>query len=1177
MANLFIHLFGPVEVMLNGKSRTGFHSDKERALLAFLCLEAAVPQAREKLAGLLWPDYPESTARTNLRNALANLRQVIGDRPQNPGQETSPNFLIITRKTLQFNNDSDAWVDALAFLTTLEKSQATVAELEAAVGWYRDTFMVGFSLSDSNLFEEWLIIQRERFRRLAFDALYRLVEVYTTQGEYKSALIHSRRMVAMDPLRESAQQAFMRLLTYTGQSNQALVQYEKYTRLLADEIGVEPLDETSQLYLQIKDGTLKLPSSTTVNLPLFLKYKDSATTAKSIFVGFENEIAQLNHTFEQALDGQGQVVFIIGEPGSGKSVLASEFTRQAMASHADLLAIKGRCNAYTGIGDPYLPFREMMDMLTGDVETRWAGGEISGQHARRLWAGLTVVLPIILTHGQELIDLLIPGASMLARTQAAVPSQVAQLKALLEKSKFSTPEEDKLNQVDLFEQYTKVLQALSQRRPLILMVDDLQWVDPGSIGLLFHLGRRLRGSRILLIGAYRPEEVAMSRPSDVLGLERHPLEPVIHEFQLEFGDVFIDLDQSDGRMFVNALIDTEPNCLPEEFREVLFQHTGGHPLFSIELLRGLQNRGELIKDDSGRWRAQASLNWTFLPPRVDAVIAERISRLPREWQSILSAASIEGEVFTIEAVAQVLAMEEDQVLGCLSGPLSHKHHLVEAQDLEWLGEQRLSHYRFRHFLFQKYLYDQFDPVQRAQLHQAVGTALETLHEENAEKQAVLLARHFEEAGMTVKAVEYLLQAGESAARLYANTEAIAHFRHGLRLVETLDDTPQREQLELALLLALAVPLKATHGFSGDELAQTFGRAQELIRESKASHELFQTLSGFKTYYMLRGDFAKALEISEELLRVSGELKDPGLMAFAHHQMGATLLYLGQPSGFLHHREHMAALYDHERDQTLVYQTGLDAQITSLCHAGWAHWLLGYPDKAKQRSEEAVNCAKEWGNPFFLSLTLMFAACSSTYRRDVEAARKLAEETITVASEHGHPLWLGGGLATLGWALVEEGKLDEGIDQIHHGLKLGKAIGAWMGYTLDLRKLIEAYRLAGQVTKGLAAVDEALTLIGKMGSWLEEPEVHRLHGELLLLEGGMSVEAEACFQRAIQVAKEQQAKSWELRATTSLCRLWQGQRKREQARESLAEIYHWFTEGFDTPDLKEAKSLLEALS
>lgn len=661
------------------------------------------------------------------------------------------------------------------------------------------------------------------------------------------------------------------------------------------------------------------------------------------------------------------------------------------------------------------------------------------------------------------------------------------------------------------------------------------------------------------------------------GHERHPLAPVIHELQLKFGDVFIDLDKTEGRKFVDALIDTEPNCLPEEFREVFFQHTGGHPLFTVELLRGLQSRGELTKDDSGRWIADSSLNWKFLPPRVEAVIAERMHRLPNEWQSILTAASVEGEEFTTEVIALVTGVDEEQILSWLSGPLAHKHHLVQAQALEWVGDQRLSHYRFRHFLFQKFLYDQLDPVQRAHLHQAVGTALEKIHGEEVGKLAVSLSRHFEEAGMTVKAVEYLLQAGERAARLFANDEAIAHFKHGIALVETLGDTPQRDQLELALQLALGVPLMARHGFSGEELAQTYGRAWELTRDGEASPERYQTLAGLKAYYDVHGDFIQAKEIGEDLLRIAGKLKNPGLTALAHHHLSVTLLYLGRPTEYLDHREKMVALYDSQRDRSLGYKVGIDSQLANLSHAGYGYFFLGYPDKARHLSLKAVNLAKEWGHPFFLSFALMFAAYSSMYRRDLETAREMAQETITVASEHGHPLWLGGGLAILGWVLGEEGNLEEGIAHILRGQEILKTIGAWLAYTSDLTVLVGIYLNAGKKREGLAVVDEALVQIGKMGGWNEEPEVHRLQGELLLLDVGMEVEAKTCFQRAIEVAKEQKAKSWELRATMSLCRLLYNQGKREQARIQLSEVYNWFTEGFETPDLKEAKSLLEALS
>lgn len=1176
MAHLYVRLLSPFEVTVNGKRVTAFHSDKERALLAYLCLERQSPHRREKLAGLLWPDYPESAARTNLRNTLANLRKVIGDRSQNLKEVTAPNFLLITRKTLQFDTDSDAWVDALAFLSTLKKSQATVAELEAAVGWYRDDFMTGFSLADSNLFEEWLIIQRERFRRLAIDALHQLVDAYTTQGEYKQALIHVRRLVALDPLRERAQQCLMRLLTYNGQSNQALVQYETYAVLLADEIGVAPLDETTRLYNQIRNGRLTIPKPNTIYLPAFLKHGSAAEEDQHMFVDQKNELDQLHRSLDQALTGHGRVVFITGEAGSGKTALASLFLQRTMKSNSDLLAVRGRSNAYTGIGDPYLPFTEMMEMLSGEIEARWAGGEISGQHARSLWRGMPDVIQALLDNGPDLIDRLLSGRALLSRARAGAPDQAVELAELLEGRADSASGSDNLQQTDLFEQYSKTLQKLSRQHPLILTVDDLQWADTGSIGLLFHLGRRLSGSRILLIGAYRTEEIVMGRMM-ASGLERHPLAPVIHEFQLKFGDVFIDLDKTEGRKFVDALIDNEPNCLSEEFREVLFQHTGGHPLFTVELLRGLQSRGELTKDDEGRWIADSSLNWKFLPPKVEAVIAERMDRLPNESQSILTAASVEGEEFTSEVIALVTGIDKEQVLSRLSGPLAQKHKLVQAQDLEWLGDQRLSHYRFRHFLFQKFLYDQLDPVRRAHLHQAVGTALERLQGEEVGKLAVSLARHFEEAGMTAKAVEYLLQAGERAARLFANDEAITHFKHGISLVEALGDTPQRDRLELALQLALGVPLMARHGFSGEELAQTYGRAWELTRGGEASLERYQTMAGLKAYYDVHGDFLQAKEIGKELLRVAHQLKDPGLTALAHHHLSVTLIYLGRPTEYLAHREKMVALYDSHRDRPLGYKVGIDSQLANLSHAGYGYWFLGYPDKARHLSLKAVNLAKAWGHPFFLSFALMFAAYSAFYRRDCETAREMAQETIAVASEHGHPLWLGGGLATLGWVLGVEGNLEEGITKIQRGQEILKTIGAWLPYTSDLTLLAGIYLHAGKKREGLAVIDEALARIEKMEGWDEEPEVHRLQGKLLLLDAGYETDAEACFQRAIEVAKEQKARSWELRATMSLCRLMNKQGKQAQARIMLSEIYNWFTEGFETPDLQEAKSLLDTLS
>jgi DNA-binding SARP family transcriptional activator len=1164
---LSIWLLGPPQVRLDQELVSNLRSDKALALLAYLAFESDRAHRREKLAGMLWPDYPESSARASLRRALADVRRAIGD------HRATPPYLQTTRETLQFNRDSDYWLDVEAIAGLADD----LAGLEQAVAMYRGSFLEGFSISDAPSFEEWALLKKEQLERQALKMLDRLAATYERRGEYEHGQRYARRRVELEPWNEQAQRQLMQVLAFSGQRNAALAQYETCRSLLEDELDVEPDPETTMLYESIRDGTLIAPPFVSPPPSFVGKEPPAGDAERPAFVARERELVRLTQLLDQALAGHGRVAFIIGEPGSGKSALAQEFVRQAMDSHPDLVAVNGRCNAYTGIGDPYLPFLEMLQMLTGDVEARWAGGGITSRHARRLWARMPDAVQVLLDDGRELIDRFVPGSAMLARARAGAPAQAARLAELLERRAASGAGSANLQQTDLFEQYTRVLKALSREHPLILVVDDLQWADLGSIGLLFHLGKKLAGGRLLLMGAYRPGDVAMGRPLAGTGPERHPLQPVIHEFQRDLGDIHIDLAQAEGRQFVEALLETEPNDLDAAFRDMLHRHTGGHPLFTVELLRGLQERGGLRKDESGRWIAGPALDWETLPPRVEAVIAERLGRLPEDWQSMLAAASVEGEEFTAEAVAHVQATDERQVLLRLSGPLSQQHHLVHAQGLQWQGRQRLSRYRFRHFLFQKYLYNRLDPVQRAHLHAAMGNTLETLHGEQAGELAVPLARHFEAAGMTVKAVEYLLQAGNRAVRLFANDEAIAHFRRGIELVGRLADTPQRVQMELALQLALGVPLLATRGFSDTELAQTYGRARELTQSVEASFELFQTLTGLKDYYDVRLELQTALQVGGDMVHLARRLNNAGLSAMAHHQASTTLLYLGQADGFLEQRERMLALYDAERDRPMVYQLGFDPLIASLSHAGWALWFLGYPDQARQRSEEAVSLAREWGHPFVEAFALFFAAQLYVYQREMHLVGERAEATIALSEKHGIAFWLAAGMCAMGWALVEEGKLDEGITQHLQAQAMLQAIGAELGVLQHLPLLAEANRKAETISEGLAVLDKAQALIQATGCRMDEPEIRRLKGELLLMRGEAEPEAEKCFQRAIQVARQQQAKSWELRATTSLCRLWQKRGKQQQARQVLAEIYSWFTEGLDTRDLQEAKALLEDLS
>jgi predicted ATPase len=727
-----------------------------------------------------------------------------------------------------------------------------------------------------------------------------------------------------------------------------------------------------------------------------------------------------------------------------------------------------------------------------------------------------------------------------------------------------------------------VLQALARQAPLVLVVDDLQWADVGSISLLFHLGRQLASSRILIIGAYRPEEVALGRSG-----ERHPLEPVVSEFQRDYGDIALNLDEAESRGFVEAMLDSEPNRLGSAFREMLYRQTRGHALFTIELLRGLQERGDLARDQEGHWVEGPALDWETLPARVEAVIAERIGRLGEPLQGVLRVASVEGETFTAEVVARVRADGEWQIVQRLSGELDRRHRLVRAQGILRMepalsgakGGQRLSRYRFRHILFQRYLYSSLDQVERSHLHEAVGDALEALHKDQPGALAAnagQLAWHFREAGMAAKAIDFLGQAGDRAVRLSANEEAVAHFNQALELLGMLPDVG-RAQRELELQLALAAPLQATKGYAAPEVGRAYARARELCQQVEETPQLYPVLWLLTSFYGVRAEYQTANEIGEQLLSLAQRIEDPLLVALAHWALGWPLLHLGELAAAQNHLEQMVGFYDLQQHRNLSFLYGQDPGVSCLSWLAWALWLLGYPDQALKNSREALALAQELDHPF----TLCFAQCIAgvlvrQFRREGRAAQEQNLALMQLSHEEGFVLFRAEGIIYLGLALTEEGQVEEGIAQMRQGFAAFQATGAQLQRSRMLSWLAEAYGKAGQAAEGLGVLTEALALVEETGERYYEAEIYRLQGELLLIQGKQT-EAESCFQYAIELARHQQAKSWELRATTSLARLWQEQGRQEEARKVLAEVYGWFTEGLDTADLSEAKALIEELS
>ena len=1180
MARLEISLLGPIQINLEGESIRGFKSNKVRALLAYLAVEADKPHRRESLAGLLWPDWSEREALGNLRYILSDLRRAIEDRV------AEPPYLIISRDSLQFNTASDHWLDVAALTEGLSDDKSHPALIEAqekALSLYRGGFLEGFSVSDSPGFDEWALRTRERLARQVSASLHAIAEYHEKRGEYEKAQSIAWRQLELEPWEESAHQLLMRVMALSGQRSAALAQYEACRKVLDEELGVEPSEETRELYEQIRSGKLKAlkqasPTQTapTTRLPAFLEAAQPRVETPLV-VARESELERMNGFLKQAFAGQGRVVFVTGETGSGKTSLIEEFTRRAQELDPELIVASGNCNAYTGIGDPYLPFREILELLTGDVEARWAAGTITRDHALRLWNKIPVAVHALVDIGPDLIDTFVQRPALLERAGASASGQsdwLADLQELLGRKTTTVLSAAALHQVDLFEQYTKVLQTLEQHGPLLLVVDDLQWADAGSVNLLFHLGRRMKGNRILILGAYRSEEMNLGRDGG-----RHPLEAVINEFRREFGDIVVDVDQIEGRKFIETLLNSEPNRLGPSFREMLYRQTGGHPLFTTELLRGLQERGDITKDPEDFWIEGPTLGWERLPVRVEAAIQERIRRLPEPLQKALAVASVEGELFTAEAVARVRDVDEHKMLDYLSSELDRKHRLVQAQSIQRVDGKPLSRYRFRHILFQKYLYSSLDEVERVHLHEQVGTALEELYGDQVEAaaNALQMARHFEEARILEKAAHYLYIAGRRAVQLSAYQEGIAHLSRGLTLLEDLPPSPGRDRQELDLQIAVGFAYHGTLGAQRPEVEHAFTRARDLCKELGSRTQMVQVLGGLVVLYYVRGEHKLAKELASEGLELAGEENDPLLMMLCHWHLGFVLFCLGDFQEALRHLRYVLEIYDPSRHHhSLLFLRGADAGLGAMAYEVCCLWCLGYPDEALERSQAALALAHELNHPFSLADVLCFAGCLfNAMRRDGDSLERNAVELMRLAQGRSMATWSGTSMLYQAGALALQGKIEAGTAQVQREIMAMASENIRTYFSGPLATLAEVQMNTGQLEDAQATLNEAFAVIEKSDERYWEAEVHRLRGEVLLKQG-QEARAETSLQDAIGIARRQSARSLELRAVMSLCRLWSEQNKAKEAQELLSGIYSWFSEGFDTPDLIEARRLLEEL-
>lgn len=1162
--SLKIYLLGQFKLKA-GDRPIELPSRPAQSLLAYLALNAGVTHRREKLASLLWLDSTDANARSYLRQALWRIRKHL--------EEASldwEDFLQINDISVTFDAQADYWLDAQMFLERVQGRPVT--EIIEIVQLYQGELLPGF-------YDEWILPERDRLQSAYHQQMTLLLESLIQDSRWDDAIKWGEQWIRLSHSPEPAFRALMSAYAGSGDQGMVEVTYQRCMESLERELDVDPSPKTESLYRQIITGdwpgyvkTSAPVAETAAPKPFLIDKIGLTQVEKPMFVARERELAQLDAFLQRSISSEGRVVFITGESGSGKTALIQELAHRAQDAHADLIVASGNCNAHTGVGDPYLPFREILELLTGDVEARWAVGAITAEQASLLWDSLPLAAQALVEVGPDLITTFIPGTPLLERAVACAGDNEPWLAQLKELTAIKVPNSMVLGlqQSDLFEQYAKVLKTLARRSALLIVVDDLQWADRGSLSLLFHLGRTICNDRILILCAYRPEEVAMGWDG-----ERHPLLSLVNEFQRLFGQNAIDLDQAESHDFLEAILDSEPNKLGNSFRKMLYRQTRGQPLFIIELLHGMQDRGDLVLDQEGSWVEGPALDWETLPARVEAVIAERIGRLAEPERTALQVASVEGEQFTAEVVARVVGTNEREMLGCLSGDLDKKHRLVGAQSITRLDGRLRSRYRFRHILFQKYLYSSLDEVERVYLHEQVGTALEEMYGSHEEVRdlSVNLARHFQEAKITSKAIHYLHQAGDKAVQLSAYQEGIVHLTKGLNLLMTLPDSPERSQQELDLQLSLGMAWM--RDIPGPERTQAYNRARELSQMMGKTSQLRRVLGEISISHYVRAEHRKALELADEVLNLAQLEEDPMALVLGHWHLGFLHFALGKFAKAHDHLGQVISFYDPQQHHELfVLLRGSDSGASALAYDACCLWALGYPEKALNLSQKALSLARELNHPFTSADVVCYAGCIfSKMRHDAVALLENAEELMRLATEKSIVGWLAAGTWYRGEAFTKMGKVHQGIALMGKGLEISRLRNIRINLSGTLGSLAIAQSMIGRLEEGLDTLTEAFAFVEETGERYWEVELYCQRAEILGMQGD-EIEAETSLKKACEVARQQQAKYWELRAVTDLAKLWCQQGKQMEAQAILAETYHWFTEGFDTPDLIEARALLE---
>jgi class 3 adenylate cyclase/predicted ATPase len=847
----------------------------------------------------------------------------------------------------------------------------------------------------------------------------------------------------------------------------------------------------------------------------------ASTRGLTPLVGREQEVGLLIERWEQAKTGQGQVILLSGEAGIGKSRLV-----QVLKEHvASELHTRWECRS-----SPYYQNTALYPIIDLIQRTlRWQQEDTPEEKLAKLERQLSQYsFPL-----KETVPLFAPLLSL------SVPADRYPPLAL-------SPQRQRQKTL---ESIVAILLELAEREPVLFILEDLHWTDPTTLEFLGLLVEQIPTAAIYTLLTCRPHfqpawhhrsyltEITVNR------LSREQIERVAEHV-------------AGGKK------------LPTEVLQQIVDKTDGVPLFVEEMTKTVLESG-MLKAANAHYELAGSFTTLTIPATLQDSLMSRLDRL-MAGKVIAQLGATLGRQFSY-ALLQAVAQLNERTLQ------EELHRLVEAELLYQRGLPPQATYVFKHALIQDAAYQSLLKSTRQQYHQRITQVLEEQFPATVDQQPELLAHHCTEAGLMELAVDYWQKAGQRAVERSAHVEAISHLRQGLALLQTLPETLERHQQKVAIYIALGASLLATKGYAAPEVGETYTYARQLCQSLEDPYQLFPVLHGLWAHYIVCAELRTAHALSEQLLDVAQQAQDTAMLGAAHAALGATLYHLGAVASAYRHSAQGIAPYHPQQHRASASLYGQDTGVLCYGYTARELWYLGSPDQGLAQNAEAVTLAQQIAHPFSLGSALRFAAMFHQFRREVRVAQERAEAAITLATAQDFPNWIAFGAVLHSWALAHQGQAQEGIEQMYQGLTAWRATGAEILRPYFLALLAEAHSIIGQPEAGLTVLTEALTLVDTTDERWYAPELYRLKGALLLQQNSANqAEAETCFQQAIAIAQNQQAKSFELRTATSLSKLWQQQGKRQEAYSLLAPVYNWFTEGFDTADLQDAKAVLDAL-